>query len=105
MCLMFILNKIHLLNVQFFSRHNHDRTIRKRDMTKCYNQREVTRKRDRRTGLHNVNYVVKKKHEMSIDGVPALVLDIELKCNKTLTPWCSCSDFGIKSTKNLKKTN
>lgn len=73
-------------------------------MTKCYNQREVTRKRDRRTGLHNVNYVVKKKHEMSIDGVSALVLDIELKCNKTITPWCSCSEFGIKGTKNLKKT-
>lgn len=73
-------------------------------MTKCYNQREVTRKRDRHTGLYNINYVLKKKHEMSIDGVPALVLDIELKCNKTITPWCSCSEFGIKSTKNLKKT-
>lgn len=84
-------------------RHNHDRTVRKRDMTKCYNQREVTRKRDRHTGLHNVNYFVKKKHELLIDGVPTLVLDIELKCNKTLTPWCLCSEYGVKNTKNLKK--
>jgi len=86
-----------------FFRHNHDRTIRKRDMTKCYNQREVTRKRDRHTGLHNINYFVKKKHELLIDGVPTLVLDIELKCNKTLTPWCLCSEYGVKNTKNLKK--
>lgn len=73
-------------------------------MTKCYNQREITRKRDRRTGLHNVNYLVKKKHELLIDGVHTLVLDIELKCNKTLTPWCLCSEYGVKSTKNLKKS-
>lgn len=72
-------------------------------MTKCYNQREVTRKRDRHTGLHNINYFVRKKHELLIDGVPALVLDIELKCNKTLTPWCLCSEYGVKSTKNQKK--
>lgn len=89
--------------IVIFSRHNHDRTVRKRDMIKCYNQREVTRKRDRRTGLHNINYIVKKKHELLIDGVSTLVLDIELKCNKTLTPWCSCSEYGMKSTKNQKK--
>lgn len=87
----------------FIFRHNHDRTIRKRDMIKCYNQREVTRKRDRRTGLHNVNYVVKKKHELLIDSIPTLVIDIELRCNKTLTPWCLCSEYSVKNTKNLKK--
>lgn len=73
-------------------------------MTKCYNQREITRKRDRRTGLHNVNYTVKKKHELLIDGVNAVVLDIELKCNRTLTPWCLCSEYGIKNPKNMKKS-
>lgn len=86
-----------------FFRHNHDRTFRKRDMIKCYNQREVTRKRDRHTGLHNINYVMKSKYELNIVGVPTLVLNIELKCNKTLTPWCMCSEYGIKNTKNIKR--
>lgn len=72
-------------------------------MTKCYNQREVTRKRDRYTGLHNVNYNVKKNHKLLIDGIPTVVLDIELKCNRTLTPWCLCSEYSIKSTKHFKK--
>lgn len=72
-------------------------------MTKCYNQREVTRKRDRYTGLHNVNYIVKKNHNLLIDGIPIVVLDIELKCNKTLTPWCLCSEYSIKSTKHFNK--
>lgn len=87
----------------FVFRHSHDRTVRKRDMIKCYNQREVTRKRDRHTGLHSVNYVVKNKYELTIVGVPILVLNIELKCNKTITPWCMCSEYGIKNTKNIKK--
>lgn len=73
-------------------------------MTKCYNQREVTRKRDRHTGLRNINYSVKNKHELIIDGVTTLVLDIELKCNKTLTPWCLCTDYGVKMIKNKKKS-
>lgn len=72
-------------------------------MTKCFNQREVTRKRDRRTGLHNINYVVRNKHELLINGVSTLVLDVELKCNKTLTPWCLCSELGLKGTKIFKK--
>lgn len=93
------------LNYYLFSRHNHDRTVRKRDMTKCYNQREVTRKRDRHTGLHNVNYVLKNLHKLLIDSVPTLVLDIELKCNKTITPWCLCLEYGVKNKKIFKKIN
>lgn len=72
-------------------------------MTKCFNQREVTRKRDRRTGLNNINYVVRNKHDLLINGVSTVVLDVELKCNKTLTPWCLCLELGLKSTKNFKK--
>lgn len=34
----------------------HDRVVRKRDMAKCFNQREVTRRRDRQTGLRDVAY-------------------------------------------------
>ncbi|XP_050533706.1 beta-1,4-galactosyltransferase 7 [Daktulosphaira vitifoliae] len=83
-------------------KHNHDRAVRKRDMTKCYNQREVTRKRDRLTGLHNVIYYIKNKHNLLIDSIPTKIINIELKCNKTTTPWCLCFEYNVKNIKKKK---
>ncbi|KAJ8920097.1 hypothetical protein NQ315_011752 [Exocentrus adspersus] len=71
-------------------RHVHGKD-RKRDTTKCYNQREVTRKRDRQTGLHDVRYNVLGYKSLEIDGAPATVINIQLICNHTATPWCDCS--------------
>ena len=59
-------------------------------MTKCFNQKEVTRRRDRETGLHNVEFTVESEHEIKIDGASAVILNIKLKCNRQLTPWCIC---------------
>lgn len=59
-------------------------------MTKCFNQKEVTRRRDRETGLHNVEFTVENEHEVNIDGAYAVILNIKLKCNRQLTPWCIC---------------
>ncbi|KAK7866962.1 hypothetical protein R5R35_014735 [Gryllus longicercus] len=73
-------------------RHLHDRDRRKRDMTKCFNQRAVTRRRDRQTGLLDVSYTIKSVYEMVIDSAPVTILNIELRCNKTLTPWCECEE-------------
>ncbi|KAK4875166.1 hypothetical protein RN001_011588 [Aquatica leii] len=73
-------------------KHIHDRNHRKRDTIKCYNQREVTRKRDRQTGLHNVNYTISSIKKVTIDDSPVTILNIELICNHKLTPWCDCSE-------------
>lgn len=73
-----------------FSRHIHGKH-RKRDTTKCFNQREITRKRDRQTGLHDVHYRITDVKNMTIADAPLTVINIELFCNYTVTPWCDCS--------------
>lgn len=70
--------------------HIHDRAHRKRDTTKCFNQREVTRKRDRQTGLNTLKYSIADTKTMTIDAAKLTVLNIKLSCNRTLTPWCDC---------------
>ncbi|TDG49977.1 hypothetical protein AWZ03_003487 [Drosophila navojoa] len=72
-------------------RHIHNRHHRKRDTQKCFNQKEMTRKRDHNTGLNNVNYKILKVHDMSIDGINITVLNILLDCDVNKTPWCDCS--------------
>ncbi|XP_015597189.1 beta-1,4-galactosyltransferase 7 isoform X2 [Cephus cinctus] len=71
-------------------KHIHDRSHRKRDMTKCFNQREVTRKRDRQTGLNNVSYKLTGTIKMTIADTALTVLNISLMCDKSITPWCEC---------------
>uniref|UniRef100_A0A1B6CJ92 Beta-1,4-N-acetylgalactosaminyltransferase n=1 Tax=Clastoptera arizonana TaxID=38151 RepID=A0A1B6CJ92_9HEMI len=86
-------------------KHVHDRVLRKRDMTKCFNQREVTRRRDRQTGLRDVAYVVQSHKQLNIDGAPVTVINVALKCNRTVTPWCLCSEENkvSKISKSAKK--
>ena len=60
-------------------------------MEQCYNQYEVTRKRDRVTGLHSLKYSLKKKVEMSIEGNEFTMFDVALECDAAVTPWCDCS--------------
>ncbi|KAL0811542.1 hypothetical protein ABMA28_009928 [Loxostege sticticalis] len=73
-------------------RHVHDKTYRRRDMRKCFNQREVTRRRDRVTGLHDVKYKHYSTHKVTVDNLPITVLNIELLCDKNVTPWCQCPE-------------
>ncbi|CAG9569185.1 unnamed protein product [Danaus chrysippus] len=77
-------------------KHIHDKSYRKRDMRKCYNQREVTRRRDRKTGVHDVAYNLLTSHNVSIDALPITVINVELICNKDLTPWCQCPEPKVK---------
>jgi xylosylprotein 4-beta-galactosyltransferase len=69
-------------------------------MTKCFNQRDVTRRRDRQTGLADVSYKLTGVHEVEIDGAPITVINIVLSCDRRLTPWCDCSDTGGKKRSN-----
>lgn len=73
--------------------HIHDRAHRKRDTVKCHNQKEETRKRDRQTGLDTIKYAISEKRELTIDSVRVTVLNVKLECDKSLTPWCDCSDL------------
>ena len=81
-----------LINVNIHCRHIHDRNHRKRDMAKCFNQREVTRKRDRQTGLSNVSFKVENVIPMTISDAQLTFVNVSLNCNKTITPWCECSE-------------
>ncbi|KAK9886113.1 hypothetical protein WA026_014900 [Henosepilachna vigintioctopunctata] len=83
-------------------RHIHKRE-RKRDTLKCYNQREITRKRDRKTGLHNIEYELLTWKNMTIDFAPLTVMNIKLHCDLNLTPWCNCSSKSSTPTSNIGK--
>lgn len=68
--------------------HLHDRQKRKRDTTKLFNQKQVSRRRDRLTGLSNVNYRLLKHYKINISGAPVNILNVELICDLSQTPWC-----------------
>ena len=75
-------------------------------MAQCYNQYEVTRKRDRETGLHSLKFSLMKKVKMSIDDVEFTLFSVSLHCDAMKTPWCDCtnapqSDNSLR--KNLKR--
>ncbi|XP_053619877.1 beta-1,4-galactosyltransferase 7 [Plodia interpunctella] len=78
-------------------KHIHDKTYRKRDMRKCFNQREVTRRRDRVTGLHDVSYHLLGERKVTIDTLPLTVHNVQLLCDEKLTPWCKCPEPPAKT--------
>lgn len=87
--------------------HIHDRAHRRRDTTKCYNQKDETRKRDTKTGLNTMNYNIRDRKELAIDGIKITVLNVNLHCDRTFTPWCDCSDsekqtVKVKAKKGLR---
>ncbi|KAF5274005.1 hypothetical protein FQA39_LY01120 [Lamprigera yunnana] len=84
--------------------HIHDKNYRKRDTVKCYNQREVTRKRDRQTGLHNVNYTISSIKNLTIDEAPLTVINIQLICDHKLTPWCDCAEKKVDTKQKTQPT-
>lgn len=106
---LLMLRKLNCYAWNMYYRHIHDRNHRKRDMTKCYNQREVTRKRDRQTGLNNVSYKILDTIKMTISDISLTVINISLLCDKSSTPWCECEKLvGSKDqgrSKEKKKTN
>lgn len=87
------------------SRHIHDRAHRKRDTTKCFNQREETRRRDYETGLNTLKYNITRRKELTIDGVGATILNVELFCDREKTPWCDCNENTAETAKIKRNTN
>ncbi|MCL4146200.1 UNVERIFIED_CONTAM: hypothetical protein GTU68_017231 [Idotea baltica] len=72
-------------------RHYHSGKTRRRDMVKCHNQQEITRRRDRQTGLSSTRYRVRSRKELTIEGYPLTMLNVELECEPSVTPWCNCT--------------
>lgn len=68
-------------------RHTHNRLHRKRDTEKCFNQKEVTRKRDRETGLDTIQYKINGVNSLAINGIPVTVVNVNLTCDTKSTPW------------------
>ncbi|XP_032456541.1 beta-1,4-galactosyltransferase 7 [Nasonia vitripennis] len=91
-----------LTGTQSTFKHIHDRNHRKRDMVKCFNQREVTRKRDRQTGLNNVSYKLENAINATIANTSITILNISLMCDESITPWCICDSVSIAKDKKLK---
>ncbi|XP_012281666.1 beta-1,4-galactosyltransferase 7 isoform X2 [Orussus abietinus] len=83
-------------------KHIHDRNLRKRDMVKCYNQRQITRKRDRQTGLNNISYKLENTIKMTIEDLSLTVLNVSLMCDKSITPWCECDKVDVPKDRKMK---
>ena len=67
-------------------RHIHSSKERSRDQAKCYNQRNLTRRLDKETGVSNTVYTVKHRRQLSIDNTQVNFLDIELgQCHNSVT--------------------
>jgi len=84
-------------------RHVHGSRERPRDNAKCYNQRNATRRRDKETGVSNTIYKVEARRNLMIDGARVNFLDIQLECDRSLTPWCNCTG-APPDTSPLDKT-
>lgn len=63
---------------------------RARDLEKCFNQKMQSMTRDRDSGLESTKYGLKTVTELKINDAMMTILDVELKCNKKITPWCEC---------------
>ena len=83
--------------------HIHDKVVRKRDNVKCFNQKEITRRRDRVTGMHTLVYNVTSKVRISISDTPVTVINADLHCDREVTPWCTCADAPTARTSNKKQ--
>jgi len=81
----------------------HNNRKRSRDQSKCYNQRNLTRRRDRDTGLSTVDYTVAGSHNLNINGAEVHFIDVMLICDTNMTPWCNCTG-APKDTEPLDKT-
>ncbi|OTF78143.1 hypothetical protein BLA29_006298 [Euroglyphus maynei] len=88
--------------------HIHDRNVYKRDTAKLFNQKEVTRKRDRKTGLNTTKFNLLNIYHMSIENIEFRIFNVAIECNVDRTPWClkqpsSSSSSSIKFKNQLQQ--
>ena len=49
---------------------------------------QMSRRRDRKTGLDSVKYKLVSDLEMTISGAPLNFVSVELECDYKVTPFC-----------------
>lgn len=75
---------------------------RKRDTFKTGEQKEALRRRDRITGLRDINYSVVSSHNLTVDHqYGCIIFNIELYCDIKQTPWCR-NDYARTHKSNKK---
>ncbi|XP_059099593.1 beta-1,4-galactosyltransferase 7-like [Tigriopus californicus] len=79
-------------------KHHHTQRRRPRDYRRCYNQRDFTRRRDRNSGLSNLEYELTSHRKMTVDGFAFDVLSLKLVCDKKLTPFCDCHNAPVEES-------
>jgi xylosylprotein 4-beta-galactosyltransferase len=59
---------------------------------------------DRRTGVNNVKYKMLSRKELSVDGAPVTIINVELSCDIDVTPYCQMpTEPPKKKVKKFKK--
>ncbi|KAI1725324.1 xylosylprotein 4-beta-galactosyltransferase [Ditylenchus destructor] len=71
--------------------HIHDGKKRKRDYERSAQQKKMSRRRDRISGLHSVKYTLRGRSFLHFDSVNASVLHVDLYCDLEWTPFCLSS--------------
>ena len=69
-------------------KHIHDKSARPRDQKKYFNQWEISRQRDRATGLSTIQYKLNSVVQLTIEGAPVNFVSVELQCDYERTPFC-----------------
>lgn len=69
-------------------KHIHDKAARPRDQKKYFNQWEISKQRDKTTGLSTVQYKLNSVVKLTIEGVPVNFVSVELQCDYQRTPYC-----------------
>lgn len=74
-------------NGTFKDIHNKNRA---RDTFQCFDQKTQPVSRLPNSGVKSTKYNIKRVFENVIDDAKFTILDVELKCDRIITPWCEC---------------
>ena len=74
-------------NGTFLDIHN-DR--RARDKVQCFNQEFQSVTRLPESGVKGTKYSIKDVKDHKLDDALITIVDVELECDRKITPWCEC---------------
>lgn len=63
-----------------------------RDDRRCHTERKPIATRYEIDGANATQVNISDIRELTINGAKVTVLNIDYQCDKSLTPWCDCSD-------------
>lgn len=64
---------------------------RKRDKKQCFHQKsQLIQKRTQWDGANATKYNIASITDLEIEGILLTVLNVEVQCDKKITPWCDC---------------